>query len=315
MKCNKCGYENLDSVKFCGECGAALNSDNIDHHDVNYMSSMSQKSGKKTGLVLGIVALVMIIIAGSYIVYNRRKNSKIAALHDALVVEEMNDNYSRMAEINQELYNLTRDENYLNEVSRIGMIKEKQEKTEKVQKLIQSEKFAQAYSLILDLDESDTLDLDEMRELTLDFESTLNDRIDKNISSKEYDASKSILNRLLEIDPENEFFLGLLDVSESARKSNQSVNSSKQSQKKVVNNQGPTQLEKTGEGLLGKTIHVTAQTANIRSGPGLSYPIQYSIYKGSAAYVSDYAIGDNLLWVYCGDGWISYKNFDGSLKY
>ena len=63
--------------------------------------------------------------------------------------------------------------------------------------------------------------------------------------------------------------------------------------------------------ILFTTQRVTAAQANVRSGPGKSYPTLYTLERGDTVYVIDTHSDSVRTWCNIGDGWISYRTLNG----
>ncbi|MFR8926916.1 SH3 domain-containing protein [Peptoniphilus senegalensis] len=66
--------------------------------------------------------------------------------------------------------------------------------------------------------------------------------------------------------------------------------------------------------LIGTYQFVTSNRANVRSGPGFSYEVEYSLYKGDPVYVYDTRSANGRTWCNIGNGWISYRTLNGETK-
>lgn len=57
MKCNVCGYENLDNTKFCVNCGASLETKTESYEPIEEFSSINDREKFATpAMVLGILS-------------------------------------------------------------------------------------------------------------------------------------------------------------------------------------------------------------------------------------------------------------------
>lgn len=305
MKCKNCGYENKENAKFCASCGADLSNtyeldSDEEYFEENSFNNKTKKSNKRT-IILIVIFFVALVGVGIYVGISRKKNNEVQKLLYTLEIEKSNDNYDKMIEINYNLFGLTKDQKYKDEIDRIKLIKENDKNIKRAEELIDSEEYEKAYKIIMSLKNSKLKDQEQIDMLESNFENSLNERIDDNNSYSVYDNSIKILEGLLKIEPDNEYFKGLLDSVKSADKTYQDFLKEDEKMQKLYD---------IGENLIGKTIYVTNTTANVRSGPGLSYPVLFSIDKLTPVYVSDYSVDDRgIIWLYCESGWISYKNF------
>lgn len=170
-------------------------------------------------IIIGsIIGLVIIALITSYIVYDANKNKKIKLLEQSLKNEEVDKNYERMAEINQELYNLTKDPKYKKEIERIGSLKEIEEKSARIRELIDNNEFVEAYKRLKAMELGSVKDDNELNSLYASFEANLNKTLDLDVSIEDYEESQKLLEDLLVIDPDDQYISGLLDIVNSNKK-------------------------------------------------------------------------------------------------
>ena len=170
-------------------------------------------------IIIGsIIGLVIIALITSYIVYDANKNKKIKLLEQSLKTEEVDKNYKRMAEINQELYNLTKDPKYKKEIDRIGSLKEIEEKSANIRELIDNYEFVEAYKRLKAMELGSVKDDDELNSLYASFETNLNRTLDLNVNLEDYEKSQKLLEDLLVIDPDDQYISGLLEIVNSNKK-------------------------------------------------------------------------------------------------
>ena len=170
-------------------------------------------------IIIGsIIGLVIIALITSYIVYDANKNKKIKLLEQSLKTEEVDKNYKRMAEINQELYNLTKDPRYKKEIDRIGSLKEIEEKSANIRELIDNYEFVEAYKRLKAMELGSVKDDDELNSLYASFETNLNRTLDLNVNLEDYEKSQKLLEDLLVIDPDDQYISGLLEIVNSNKK-------------------------------------------------------------------------------------------------
>lgn len=317
MRCNNCGYENLDTASFCENCGSKLNNS---YNEIE--NSYSAKKKSNAGKIIAIIVLIGVIIAaGFFFVFNGMKSKEIKKLESSLEVETLNKNYDSMKSLNKELYDITGDKKYLSEIERINSLKESEENLQNTKDSIESNNFEDALLALKDMESAEEVNETEVSNLRTKLMNRLNSQITNNNASGEYRASATLLNNLLSIEPENENFKNLLQSVNDAEAAHNAEVQKQEAEKKAQEtkakqNANKKSLTDIGAGLVGKTIYVSAQTANIRSGPGTEYTNLYTIYKGDGVYVASYTVNSKgILWLNTGDGWVSYKNFDGSLKY
>jgi hypothetical protein len=333
MKCNNCGFENESSAKFCQRCGSDLtnsyysessNAFNTQNETSIYNPYNNQANTNKKKIiiaVLAIVALVAIIGTSIYLDRSAKKNSKIEKLTESLEAEKINKNYSKMAQINQSLYNLTKDDTYKKEIEKINKLKENDDKAKNIQTLIDNEEFEEAEKMILSLESSKLKDNEQIAILKSEFKTALVSRIDQNSAVNDYSSSIDLLTKLSNIDPENEMFISLFGSVTGAEayykeELDRIAQEEAEKAKKEEEEKNKQNTKSTADYLLGNYLYVSAMTANVRSGPDMSYPILFTLEQGDEIYVYNYSINDKgVIWLDCGNGWTSYKNFNGDLKY
>lgn len=196
---------------------------NDSFEDDNYYTRNDREDFKdnrtRNKIIIGsIIGLVIIALITSYIVYDANKNKKIKLLEQSLRNEEVDKNYERMAEINQELYNLTNDPKYKKEIDRIESLKENEEKSARIRELIDNDEFVEAYKGLKAMELGSVKDDDELNSLYASFEANLNKRLDLDVSVEDYEESQKLLEDLLVIDPDDQYISGLLDIVNSNKK-------------------------------------------------------------------------------------------------
>lgn len=346
MRCQNCDFENKDSAKFCGKCGSTLsksfmntnntntyrnsntyNPNNYDNYSYNNSSPRPNIfSNKKIIIISSVVLLGLVILLGYYTSVSQ-KNSQVQELLSSLEAEKIDNNYKKMVEINQELYNLTKDEKYKNEIARISALKDQEDSLSKVKDLIKEGSFIEAEKTLMKLGKNKNINEDDLELLRISFKESLKSRIDSNSAVYDYDSSINLLENLLEVNPDSELFNDLLYSINSAKTNHmQAIEEAEKEQAEQEERERRAAEEKENAaknksysqntGLNGNYLYVTALKANVRSGPGQSYPLLYSLGKGTEVYVYDSTVNDKgIIWINIGDGWSSYKNFNGDLYY
>ena len=196
---------------------------NDSFEDDNYYPRNDREDFKdnrtRNKIIIGsIIGFVIIALITSYIVYDANKNKKIKLLEQSLKNEEVDKNYERMAEINQELYNLTNDPKYKKEIDRIESLKENEEKSARIRELIDNDEFVEAYKGLKAMELGSVKDDDELNSLYASFEANLNKTLDLDVSVEDYEESQKLLEDLLVIDPDDQYISGLLDIVNSNKK-------------------------------------------------------------------------------------------------
>ena len=351
MRCENCGFENKDSAKFCEKCGSSLskpfinsnnsnntgayrnsntyNSNNYDNYSYKNQNAKPNISSNKKIIIIASVVLLGLVILLGYYTHVSQKNSQVQELLSSLEAEKIDKNYKKMVEINQELYSLTKDEKYKNEIARINKLKNEEDSISKVKDLIKEGSFIEAEKTLMNLENNKNINADELELLRISFKEALKSRIDSNSSVYDFDSSINLLEDLLNVNPDSELFNDLLYSINSAKTNHMQAieEAEKQKAEEEERQKRAEQEEKERQaaknksynqstGLNGNYLYVTALKANVRSGPGQSYPLLYSLGKGTEVYVYDSTVNDKgIIWINIGDGWSSYKNFNGDLYY
>ena len=334
MRCENCGFENKDSARFCEKCGSSLskpfiNSNNYDNYSYKNQNAKPNMSSNKKIIIIASVVLLGLVILLGYYTHVSQKNSQVQELLSSLEAEKIDKNYKKMVEINQELYSLTKDEKYKNEIARINKLKNEEDSISKVKDLIKEGSFVEAEKTLMNLENNKNINDDELELLRISFKEALKSKIDSNSSVYDFDSSINLLENLLSVNPDSELFNDLLYSINSAKTNHMQAieEAEKQEAEEEERQRQAEQEEKERQaaknksyskntGLNGNYLYVTALKANVRSGPGQSYPLLYSLEKGSEVYVYDSTVNDKgIIWINIGDGWSSYKNFNGDLYY
>jgi tetratricopeptide (TPR) repeat protein len=67
MKCNNCGYENIEEARFCGRCGADLQKSAFSvNNDILEEDGGKKKKAKKNVILLVVVAVIVAVAAAAY---------------------------------------------------------------------------------------------------------------------------------------------------------------------------------------------------------------------------------------------------------
>lgn len=212
-------YSRNDSFENFNKSYQRNNSFEVDNYYPRNDSEDFKDNRTRNKIIIGsIIGLVIIALITSYIVYDANKNKKIKLLEQSLKNEEVDKNYNRMAEINQELYNLTNDPKYKKEIDRIESLKENEEKSARIRELIDNDEFVEAYKGLKAMELGSVKDDDELNSLYASFEANLNKRLDLDVSIEDYEESQKLLEDLLVIDPDDQYISGLLDIVNSNKK-------------------------------------------------------------------------------------------------
>ena len=139
-------------------------------------------------------------------------------------------------------------------------------------------------------------------------------------SSNNYESAINRLNSYLAVDPENADFKKLLDDI-NAKKLNSEKKAEEESQaskEKARADELEAQVAKLknaeASNLIGTYQFVTSSRANVRSGPGFSYGVEFSLFRGDPVYVYDTRRANGRTWCNIGAGWISYRTLNGESK-
>ncbi|MDO5302162.1 MAG: hypothetical protein Q4E76_06655 [Tissierellia bacterium] len=287
MECTLCGSHNAPGSEFCGNCGSPLAPpergvrEGAPHPPAAPSSEPRGKFklGKRAVIALSILGAVLLTVAVVFGV----KSSRIRKLEERLMAAEAAGDMSESLFLNQRLYELTGDGAYRREILDIQNKEKWQQLAQETSALISSGEYDLARQNILKL----AGEGEDTAAMTAELQNQLNQAIAQEAALAEAELQREREEELAkeEAQPAPKQSAPRSDLADIARN------------------------------LQDKYLTSTAQKSNVRSGPGLDYPIDYSLTLGSEIYVFDTRISGNIIWLYIGDGWTSHKNFNGELYY
>lgn len=302
MQCNVCGAHNPDGSDFCGNCGRPLaSSDTVPEKNAPVPSddrlpslATKPKLGKRQVVALSIASAILLLVATFFVA----KQANIRRLERELVAAESADDERERLALNKKLYDLTGDTAYREEMLRLQDKEKWRRIANEASELISKGDYPAARQKILALSgEGDTTTA-----ITAELQNQLNQALEKEAAALE--ASKP---------PAPPQQIEKIPVEIVIKESRQAAPPEPAPQKKSASSQ--SNLSIVANNLRDKRLTVTALNANVRSGPGLNYSLEYSIPKGDDVYVYDTLVNGKVIWLYIGDGWTSHKNFNGDLYY
>ena len=334
MRCKNCGKENAEGALFCMECGQPLREDmdfsktqkinrDYDYEDeekiIKNNSFKDDSIGtKQKGLVFGFVILGLIAFSllfnfgfGKY-KFNKLESSARANLEAK--------NYKEAREKFSQLYEKSSDKKYLDEINKIDKNLEAKDTFNKANQKFEGRDYEASLAYLKDL-ESDDDELKEKKNSLIEKNySAIKAEISQLTSSNNYEGAIKRLNSYLAVDPENADFKKLLeDINaqklDSEKKAEEESEALKEKARADELEEQIAKLKNAeASNLIGTYQFVTSGRANVRSGPGFSYGVEFSLYKGDPVYVYDTRRADGRTWCNIGNGWISYRTLNGESK-
>lgn len=334
MRCKNCGKENAKGAIFCMECGQPLREDrdfsktqkidrDYDYEDEekiikNNSFKDDSMSTKQKGLVFGFVILGLIAFSllfnfgfGKY-KFNKLESSARANLEAK--------NYKEAREKFSQLYEKSSDKKYLDEINKIDKNLEAKDTFNKANQKFEGRDYEASLAYLKDL-ESDDDELKEKKDSLIEKNySAIKVEISQLTSSNNYEGAIKRLNSYLAVDPENADFKKMLEEIDT-----QKLDSEKKAEEESEALKEKARVDELEEqiaklknaeasNLIGTYQFVTSGRANVRSGPGFDYGVEFSLFKGDPVYVYDTRRADGRTWCNIGSGWISYRTLNGEAK-
>ncbi|MBU5668320.1 zinc-ribbon domain-containing protein [Peptoniphilus sp. MSJ-1] len=332
MKCRNCGTENDDKALFCMDCGAKLQNDDFDktlniNKDYEYdtekiVENNSFKDNsmgfKQKGTIFAVVVVGLIAFS---LIFNFGFNKyKLSKLESSAVANMESKNYDIAREKYRELYEKTENKKYLDEINKIDSSLESKENLAKATQNFENRAYDRALEYLENINTEDVEVISKKEKLKEKINAAVNSEISLLIGNNEYDSALSAIEAYIAVDSENEEFKSLKDKITTDKVSyEEKVKSEAQIQEqKARADELEAQVVKlkksNAANLIGTYQYVTSKRANVRSGPGFSYGVSYSLYRGDAVYVFDTKSADGRTWCNIGNGWISYRTLNGEAK-
>ena len=334
MKCSNCGKENPNKASFCIDCGHNLR-DDIDFsktqrldRDYEYedeeriVKNNSFKddsmSTKQKGFVFGFV--IIGLIAFSLLFNFGFGKYKMTKLENAARANLEAKNYKEAREKFSQLYEKSSDKKYLDEINKIDKSMEAKDTLNRANQKFEARDYESSLALLREV-ESDDEELNSKKDGLIEKNySAIKSEINQLTSRNNFDGAINRLNSYITVDPENKEFKNMLEDINS-QKSNGEKKAEEESQaskEKARADELEAQIIKLknaeASNLIGTYQFVTSNRANVRSGPGFSYGVEYSLYRGDPVYVYDTRSANGRTWCNIGNGWISYRTLNGEAK-
>lgn len=336
MKCSNCGKENPDKALFCLDCGHNLR-DDIDFsktqrldRDYKYEDEDEERivknnsfkddsmSTKQKGLVFGFV--IIGLIAFSLLFNFGFGKYKMTKLENAARANLEAKNYKEAREKFSQLYEKSSDKKYLDEINKIDKSMEAKDTLNKANQKFEARDFESSLALLMEV-ESDDEELSSKKDGLIEKNySAIKSEINQLTSRNNFDGAINRLNSYITVDPENKEFKNMLEDinSQKSNSEKKAEEESEASKEKARADELEAQIIKLknaeASNLIGTYQFVTSSRANVRSGPGFSYGVEFSLYKGDPVYVYDTRRADGRTWCNIGNGWISYRTLNGESK-
>lgn len=334
MKCSNCGKENPNKASFCIDCGHNLR-DDIDFsktqrldRDYEYedeeriVKNNSFKddsmSTKQKGLVFGFV--IIGLIAFSLLFNFGFGKYKMTKLENAARANLEAKNYKEAREKFSQLYEKSSDKKYLDEINKIDKSMEAKDTLNRANQKFEARDYESSLALLMEV-ESDDEELNSKKDGLIEKNySAIESEINQLTSRNNFDGAINRLNSYITVDPENKEFKNMLEDinSQKANSEKKAEEESQASKEKARADELEAQIIKLknaeASNLIGTYQFVTSNRANVRSGPGFSYGVEYSLYRGDPVYVYDTRSANGRIWCNIGNGWISYRTLNGEAK-
>lgn len=336
MKCSNCGKENPNKASFCIDCGHNLR-DDIDFsktqrldRDYEYEYEDEERivknnsfkddsmSTKQKGLVFGFVIIGLIVFS---LLFNFGFGKyKMTKLENAARANLEAKNYKEAREKFSQLYEKSSDKKYLDEINKIDKSMEAKDTLNKANQKFEARDYESSLALLREV-ESDDEELNSKKDGLIEKNySAIKSEINQLTSRNNFDGAINRLNSYITVDPENKEFKNMLEDinSQKANSEKKAEEESQASKEKARADELEAQIIKLknaeASNLIGTYQFVTSNRANVRSGPGFSYGVEYSLYRGDPVYVYDTRSANGRTWCNIGNGWISYRTLNGEAK-
>lgn len=332
MKCSNCGKENPDKASFCLDCGHNLRDDidfsktqrlDRDYEDEerivkNNSFKDDSMSTKQKGFVFGFV--IIGLIAFSLLFNFGFGKYKMTKLENAARANLEAKNYKEAREKFSQLYEKSSDKKYLDEINKIDKSMEAKDTLNKANQKFEARDYESSLALLMEV-ESDDEELSSKKDGLIEKNySAIKSEINQLTSRNNFDSAINRLNSYIIVDPENKEFKNMLEDinSQKSNSEKKAEEESEASKEKARADELEAQIIKLknaeASNLIGTYQFVTSNRANVRSGPGFSYEVEYSLYRGDPVYVYDTRSANGRTWCNIGNGWISYRTLNGEAK-
>lgn len=336
MKCKNCGKENAEDASFCMECGHDLREDldfsrtqkverdfDYDYEDeekiVKNNSFNDNSMGlKQKGIIFAFVVIGLIVFS---LLFNFGFGKhKFKQLENSAKANLEAKNYKEAREKYSQLYEKSSDKKYLDEINKIDKSMESKDLINKANQKFEGRDYEASLAFLKDF-ESDDEDLKSKRDALVEKNySAIRSEIAQLVGNNNFSSAINRLNSYIAVDPENgEFKKMLEDVNSQKENSDKKDEESSETLKeKARADELEAQIARLkrveASSLIDTYQFVTAGKANVRSGPGFDYGIEFTLYKGDSVYGYDTRRANGRTWCNIGNGWISYRTLNGEIK-
>ncbi|WP_308533779.1 SH3 domain-containing protein [uncultured Peptoniphilus sp.] len=287
-----------------------------DYDDYRERRPYKKKTSPFKKFLLLVLSLLLIAGAG-FGCYYFYKNQKMASLEKYAMEAMVSGDYEDAAEYYEDLYKLnssSKTKDLMDEATNLAF---DAKKLEKVDSLILSGSYKEAYENIEDVKKHNNKLLEEASKKEDVLMANIEEKLVDNVKDGNFTKSLNIVNDLLKIGPENDKLNELKDKilnnqTKSEEEKKKAEEEAEKEAKEKENKEKEEKLSGEGDRLINTYQYVTSKIANVRSGPGLSYPVQYVLNYGDEVYVIDTKHDSVRTWCNIGYGWISYRTLDGS---
>lgn len=348
MKCKNCGKENADNAVFCMECGHDMREDmdfsKTQKMDRDFYYEDEKKSRKNSyyddqdeetivknnsfkddsmgtkqkGIIFGVVVIGLIVFS---LLFNFGFGKyKMTKLENSAKANLEAKNYKEAREKYSELYEKSDDKKYLEAINKIDKNIEAKETLNKANQKFEARDYESSLALLMEV-ESDDEELSSKKDRLIEKNySAIKAEINQLTSRNNFDGAINRLNSYITVDLENKEFKNMLEDinSQKSNSEKKAEEESEASKEKARADELEAQIIKLknaeASNLIGTYQFVTSIRANVRSGPGFSYGVEFSLYKGDPVYVYDTRRADGRTWCNIGNGWISYRTLNGESK-
>lgn len=299
-------YATFDNVKAPNKNTLHSNGDLEESKTTNNKNFSIQALFKNKVVVICTVLVVCILGFSTFNIYSTKQNEKMA--QDYLNSEE----YSESLDIYKKLSKNATNTKYKDEITKLNsLVEDEKSYNTAVEHLTNKETLLTLRSLnkIKNKDEFEN----KISEISPKIISAIAESVNLHSNSGEY---AKLIDSLSKLEVESTNFSEL----------NQYISSTKSSVENIAKtsdyyNELNTKLDSLKtipkndySSLVGTFNYVTSSNANVRSGPGFSYPIIYNLSKGDSVYISDTKYADERIWCNIGDGWVSINTINGAIN-
>ena len=335
MNCSHCGVENAADAKFCKSCGKPLMpseedvtqpmepvnaveaAESIAREKIEYDDEFDDTNSKekKKKVMIGVAAALVAIalIALCVVAFKATQRTRLRKAAENAMDDE---NYDKAYDDFRKLYEITQKESDKEDAEEAKELAKDKSSLEAADDALNDLAFADALERYVAVKEHDNDFEDKAEEGINRVVTAAENKIRALNGAEEFDKASELLSGLLAVAPDNGRLVALKeetglgkdkkDAEETAKKM-EAANASKAKANAAKSAKRATEASR----ILFTTQRVTAAQANVRSGPGKSYPTLYTLERGDTVYVIDTHSDSVRTWCNIGDGWISYRTLNG----